>query len=525
VNVSIPIIGPFGFYTLAPWLIVLLHAGLLLQVSMLIATLGHFRKAVKEVPDEQQPAFHERLPRFYYVLYLAGAPPLRRSASEEAPSEIVRVASGVITWVVMVVIPITLLLALQVRFLPVHSSWDTMLHRVALLSDVALLLALLTPQLTPRSGRHLWTSLRAIVALRTFVFLTCVAAVAFSFFVATIPDHPDTGLVLFPRNLVLQEQLLIPDALDAQVINVLRDGTTQEQAEALEKVSSLDALQGRDFRFANLFHAILPRLDLRAKRREEMKKQPPVPDARRLYCETHRACEQAPECIDPAITPTSLASANLQWTLMQRVLLDDADLEDANLASAQVADGSLWRVRLNRAVLKSATLSRASLGGAWLCGADLSDAHLDRANLAGVQLQGAILHGANLTGANLAGADLRGADLSGALLDKTDLDGARLEGATMRDATIREPKTDGAKIELTELNPARIDPDRLVSFLVALACSDASIAHGVAAQAAESTARDGRALARALLTAAGTPPCAGMRLAPEERASLEHAAL
>ena len=112
VNVSIPIIGPFGFYTLAPWLIVLLHAGLLLQVSMLITTLGHFCKAVDKLPTEQRTPFRERLPRFYYVLYLAG----------EAPSEVVRIASGVVTWVVMVVIPIVLLLALQVRFLPVHSG-------------------------------------------------------------------------------------------------------------------------------------------------------------------------------------------------------------------------------------------------------------------------------------------------------------------------------------------------------------------------------------------------------------------
>ena len=33
-NTQIPISGPFGFYTVAPWLIVLLHADFLLQLSM-----------------------------------------------------------------------------------------------------------------------------------------------------------------------------------------------------------------------------------------------------------------------------------------------------------------------------------------------------------------------------------------------------------------------------------------------------------------------------------------------------------
>src|SRR5207245_8229862 len=122
-------------------------------------------------------------------------------------------------------------------------------------------------------------------------FLTCVVSVAFSFFIATIPDRPDTGLVLFPRSLGLQEQVLIPDTLDAQVINVLRDGTAEQQALALQRVSSLDALQGRDFRFANLFHAILPRLDLRAKRKEEGPVPPPATAERRRYSQAHRACE------------------------------------------------------------------------------------------------------------------------------------------------------------------------------------------------------------------------------------------
>jgi hypothetical protein len=155
----------------------------------------------------------------------------------------------------------------------------------------------------------------------------------------------------------------------------------------------------------------------------------------------------------------------------------------------------------------------------------LTEARLEGANLSNAQLQGAILHGANLTGANLEGADLRGVDLSNAALDNTNLRHAKLQGATTRGATTGDAILDGAELDLSELAPTSVGSEQLLPFLVALACSDPSIGHGLVQQASQGgAARDSRALASALLAAAEKPQCTGMRLAPEVRASLEHAA-
>src|SRR5436190_13089342 len=47
-NAQIPIIGAFGFYTIAPWLIVLLHSDLLLQLSILSTELERFESELAQ---------------------------------------------------------------------------------------------------------------------------------------------------------------------------------------------------------------------------------------------------------------------------------------------------------------------------------------------------------------------------------------------------------------------------------------------------------------------------------------------
>src|SRR5690348_14461923 len=105
-NAQIPIIGPFGFYSIAPWLIVLLHSDLLLQLSILSNELERFDQEASGLPDDQQTMLRQRMANFYYVLYLAG----------QAPSRFLHLLSAFITWVTAVVLPLALLLWIQIRF-------------------------------------------------------------------------------------------------------------------------------------------------------------------------------------------------------------------------------------------------------------------------------------------------------------------------------------------------------------------------------------------------------------------------
>ena len=508
-NAQIPIIGPFGFYTIAPWLIVLLHSDLLLQLSILGNELARFEQEVDRLDEPKRALLRQRVANFYYVLYLTGG----------APSRILHLLSAFITWMTAVMFPLALLLWIQIRFLPFHSPFDTWLHRAALVVDTVLILFILLPRLWPRlrameSASRTRALLRRAVSVPVFIVLACVTTVFISLFVATIPDRPG-GFSFFAKNMELRERVLTANVLTPEDINALRDATQPEQVrEVLAKVMPFQALQGRDFSYADLYNAVLPRLDLRAVRSDDDKTKEPLP----ADCEARRGCQDPPDCEEPGLQRTQLIGANFAWASMQGAMFDEAILDEANLAWAKLQDGSLSRAHLNRAILASARLGNSRLEAAKLCGADLSEADLHQAVVARAHLQGASLRGAKLTSANLSDADLRGVDLSEADLTDANLTNARLQGAVLRGAKTQGASFDGANVELADLSAlGSAQPPRaaVTAYLVELACADASVAHGLGWQALHSPARDGKGLATALLAAQTRPDCAGLSRLPQ----------
>ena len=480
-DTHIPISGPFGFYTVAPWLVLLLHTDFLLQLSMLGGKLARFQGALDELPEPVALMLRERVASFYYVQFLTG----------QAASRFLGLLAGLIMWLTMVVLPLALLVWIQVRFLPFHSVWATALHRVAVIGD-ALLILFLWPQVAPRRRQAVPTAgrtalVRRLVAVQTMVGAVCTAAVLFSLLVTTIPgDEAEGGAWFSRRNLDLRERVLT-NPLPAEVINALRDGDVAERERQLERVSPLNFLQGRDLRHANLYNAVLPRLDLRSRRDEH-----------------------SGELID-----TELRGADLRWAQMQGVLLDEADVGGANLQGAQLQGASLWSTRLEGANLSDAQLQDARLGNARLADASLTRAQLQGAVLSGAGLRGADLTGAQLQGARLDQADLRGANLTGAALQGADLSGAKLEGARVQDAQLQGAVLSGASlvgVDLTGAGLADVKADHTAA-LVALACADPYVARGIARQALSSEARDRPRLTAALL-AAEPESCGGVALLP-----------
>ncbi len=514
-NAQIPIIGPFGFYTIAPWLIVLLHSDLLLQLSILGNELARFDQELNQVEEPKRTLLRQRVANFYYVLYLSGG----------APSRFLHLLSAFITWMTAVMIPLALLLFIQIRFLPFHSPFDTWLHRAAIIVDVGLILFILMPRLWPRlraTARHTgWKLLfRQAVSVPIFIALACAVTLFVSLVVATIPDGPG-GTSYFAQNMELRERVLTANVLSPEDINALRDaGDPEKLREVLAKVMPFQALQGRDFRYADLYNAVLPRLDLRAVRSDNGEPAAPLP----ADCDARRDCEDPPDCEERGLQRTQLIGANFAWASMQGAMFDEAILDESNLSWAKLQDGSLNRAHLNRAILASARLRGARLESAKLCGADLSEAEMDGSVVVGAHLRGANLRGARLSSANLAGADLRGADLSDADLTDANLTGARLQGAVLRGAKTRGARFDGANVELADLSAAGgAQPARaaVTALLVELACADASVAHGISGQALHSPARDGQDLSRALIAASGGPDCPGLAsLAPAVRKEL-----
>lgn len=503
-NAQIPIIGPFGFYTIAPWLIVLLHSDLLLQLSILASEIDRFDQETAQLPEQERTLLRQRVANFYYVLYLSGG----------APSRFLHLLSAFITWVTAVLLPLALLLWIQIRFLPYHSPIDTWVHRAAVLVDVSLVVFILMPRMWPRLRRTtpqggFGAVLRRAVSVPILIIAACVGAVFVSLFVATIPDDLQGGTSFFARNMQLREKVLTANALSPEDINALRDLQEPELLRGvLAKVAPFQALQGRDLRFADLENAVLPRLDLRAVRTSDA----PVDEARQAACALRRGCEDPPECDVPGLERTHLIGANFAWASMQGAMLDQAILDDANLGSARLQNGSLQQAHLNRATLVSTKLHQANLSEAKLCGANLGGAEMPQASVNRAFLQGAILFQAKLAKAYFVAADLRGADLSEADLSDANLTDAQLQGAVLHGATTRGTVFTGANLELTDLSAGGVQPAPAAraavnTYLVSLACADASAAHGISWQALHSPHRDGPGLARALLDAQTRPDC------------------
>ncbi|MFN2427297.1 MAG: pentapeptide repeat-containing protein [Candidatus Binatia bacterium] len=508
-NAQIPIVGPFGFYTIAPWLIVLLHSDLLLQLSILANDIRRLERESEPLPDEQRQMLRQRVANFYYVLYLTG----------QASSRFLHVLSALITWITAVVLPLALLLWIQIRFLPYHSPGATWLHRAAIFTDAALILVILMPHVWPQfhegKADTRWRSAAGkLFSVPVMILAACVSTVVVSVAVATIPDDSARKVSWFAQNMQLRERVLTANTLTPEDINELRDSPAERLPDVLVKVTPYQALQGRDFRYADLYNAVLPKLDLRAVRPSGEQQAEPLP----ADCDARRGCVDPPECIDQSLQPTRMAGANFGWASMQQAMLDDAVLDGADLSWAKVQFGSFTRARMNGANLASARLASARFESAKLCGANFEEASMPKASLARAWLRGANLRGANLRGANFDGADLRGADLSSADLTGAVLRNVQLQGAALRGANLDDVSLDGANVEQSDLsasrNAAPAGIAALHEYLVGLACEDVATAGGLARQALHSPARDA-GFSRALLGGVEREGCVGIQGLPE----------
>ncbi len=138
---------------------------------------------------------------------------------------------------------------------------------------------------------------------------------------------------------------------------------------------------------------------------------------------------------------------NLEGRSLRKINLFEATLVGANLKNADFQGANLFEANLEGANLWDADLQGAVLRDADLQGADLTLADLQGAALARANLQGADLIGAHLQGAVLIGADLEGAKLWEAYLLGADLGDAKLQGAALIGAHLQGAALHFAKLQ------------------------------------------------------------------------------
>jgi hypothetical protein len=130
-NVQIPL---FGFYWIAPFLFVLMHFNLLLQFHLLAQKLWRLDLAIERqiAPESARDAQRRLLHSFAFSHMLIGR--------HHRP--LIRALLHIMIWMTVILLPVALLLAVQIRFLPYHDASTTMWHRILVAVDVLLILVL-----------------------------------------------------------------------------------------------------------------------------------------------------------------------------------------------------------------------------------------------------------------------------------------------------------------------------------------------------------------------------------------------
>ncbi|HHH13407.1 MAG TPA: hypothetical protein ENJ98_04155, partial [Thiolapillus brandeum] len=125
-NVELPI---RGFYAFTPWVYLLFHFNLLIQLYLLADKLHRFSDAATGLP-ERRACLTARLFSFAFSHHLAGTHHRR----------LPRFILSSMVWITMVWLPLAVLLGLQIGFLPFHDAEVLPWQRAAVTVDVLLLL-------------------------------------------------------------------------------------------------------------------------------------------------------------------------------------------------------------------------------------------------------------------------------------------------------------------------------------------------------------------------------------------------
>ena len=144
-NIDLPLLA---FFIIAPILFLIVHACVLVHLVFLSDKATVFDSALREqiggnggLPEGEserretiRTGLRRQLPSNVFVQFIAGPAHLRKGVF----GRLLRA----IAWVTLVIAPVSLLLLIQIQFLPYHSTRITWWHRIALLADLGLDLVL-----------------------------------------------------------------------------------------------------------------------------------------------------------------------------------------------------------------------------------------------------------------------------------------------------------------------------------------------------------------------------------------------
>jgi uncharacterized protein YjbI with pentapeptide repeats len=501
-NIDLPLTN---FYFAAPAFFLIFHFYFLTQLILLTRTADAFETALDHVPPVDRDAVRMRLDNSIFLQMIAGAEPERAGRN----AWFIRLSA----WLTVIWLPLSLLLLIQLQFLPYHHDWLTTFHRCALSLDL-LLLWMLWPIF--RRGRGLWSlglyvrmsgkpTARACLGLclRTMPGLLLLTVV---WFVIVYPGEPlyTNWLTRLPATAVAAfgekspvsswilawrvepekvrgarsrkpietfsfTEILLEPRVD-YVVGVPRgffsntlvlpdkkfaeDKLVRELDEVEKDLNpgEFKILPSLSFRGRNFAQAILPRTDLRRSDFTGAILNGANFESALLQKSRFGCADRGPGRISKSKTNVAVADPE-----------DDAeDASDGSLGCAQLNQTRLDGAHLQSSDLTGAELQRASFFRSELAGAVLDHAKAQGANFAFARMIAASLASAKLDGASFSRARLQNAILSEAELPGASLSGAYAYGATFDASDLRGAILTNAKLAAASFNGAKLQGAKLV---------------------------------------------------------------
>jgi len=513
VNVEVPIVG---FYVFAPYILVIVHFNLLLQLQLLSRKLHAFDSAAPH--DEEMGGLRDRLHIFPFTYYIAGRPGPR-----------VQPLVALMVSITVIMLPLVTLLALQMVFLAYQEELYTWMQRIAIWTDIVLV-AYFWPIILNSCGNwsdylhdlyrtHLsrkrnWLPLGFfIVGLLLFLFFSSIEIRLiknFTLKIITLFIDPKkveginidtilpllTGMFLITLSGIAALFLHSPKPLQrfsCILIAVLGTGgvfflfiSSWLDSGQVSEISLIvcvalivsfaiilfrhpDAPQGSLVLLLSVFLGFpltLAMLVDGGSLEHNITSIQGSHDRSTLFCDLFLKTKRIlklPETVLLAKQPQPETIALIrsdEWTKGIRQV-EPLDLKNRNLRHADLARCILVRVDLRNADLKGADLLKAQLQGARLSGAQLQGTKLAEARLQGANLYNARFQGADLSGARLQVAFLAGAWLQGAILPNARLQGAKLSRAQLQGADLSGARLHGADLSGARLHGASLSNAQL----------------------------------------------------------------
>jgi len=518
-----------GFYAWVPWLLVLLHINLLMQLYLLSRKLWRLRGIFEE---HRSIAPLAKTVSIFPFSQLVAIPDMGR---------LIRGLLSLLISVSVILIPVALLVYAQLKFLPFHDEFTTWVQRVAVTADIGSLL-LLWPRLACETGRWRdWWSIGWVTMVTSLQRKRAKKQYG-PVGAWTLIFTTTAGLLLSAAALVPAGALRAPNyplSLPACLMEWPSDSQPLNRRDQSGRDNNKQVLDARTVELWSLEAVIVEALNRRWLRNIFLKnfEEPSGKNSRQsamLYLTwvltergpdpwfprnlrlTNTVAVQglpSPKVLNAVLSDTeserrqadlelrgldlhsqdlryarldsvTFANADFSGSQLDGATLNNASLRDANLCHARMqgavlAGADLRGAKLQRAQLDGANLERTRLTGAnlWaaqLQGADLASAELQGANLFSAQLQGAFLPWADLQGANLWAAQLQGANLDSTRLQAADLHEAQLQGAKLAGAQLQGANLQGARLQGADLSNAQLKGTILIKAELQGASFDAS---------------------------------------------------